>query len=517
MMQQMTMNIHKGAIPLQYLIGVTNGINTTHGSYGYTVMGEWGDVIHFFNETNGVQNIVQDTNVWIPDNTDYPNDKVPQTVAQKHVRLYIPDYSIASFYPENVDESNDISILRYVVTAYTFIHGCKVVLGSYLFSTDDTVGAPSIFRYKGQDYRSMIEFDIIDPEPMVYDDVWAQFRQVVCGEPAGLNNTGSVLCFDMHVVTPTDSGYIESTEYLGCTNGVQFNRYTNDIMRASLGFDSGATLSLLFNDVYNNNILEYVQETYNMQDGCTLAYELVVKDKENIYAALPVQVEHVGTDWTNPDPYNGPVTKVFGRREFQEMGMDNWDWYKDGLILQGCIYIFPPTDEDVNFEEMIEYEFPVHECLSNEIPLTPENYKYMIPLENPWGFEKLNLNDIAMQRYDVHVVNKIQKNVIAVNRPEDAKANIIKPVFVRSVDLKNIVVHPEVVESLSFNLNRYKSMVDIFNIRIEGTDFMEVGRTDNTVVFRIDGNLLPNETTEGKYYILNENYEVVTSGNYRYE
>lgn len=512
------MNIHKGAISLQYLIGVSNGMNTTHGAYGYKEMGEWEDMIHFFNETPGVRNIVQDTNVWVVDGDWNPvNSMIPETVAQKHVRLYIPDYSIASFYPEGIDESNNISVLRYVVTAYTFIHGCKVVLGSYLFSPNDAIGAPTIFRYKGQDYRSVIEFNILDPQPMVYDDDWAQFRQAVCEEPAGLNNTGSVLCFDMHVVTPTGSVFIESTEYKGCTNGIQFNRYTNDIMRADLAFDTGVTLSLLFNDMYNNNILEYVQETYNMQEGCTLAFELVVKDRENIYAALPVQVEHVGSDWINPDPYNGPVTKAFGRQQFQDAGMGDWNWYKDGLILQGCIYLFPPTDGNVDFDELIEYEFPIQECISNEIPLTRENYKFLMPLENPWGFEKLKLTAIAMQRYDVHVVNKIQKNVIAVNRPEDAKANIIKPVFVRSMDLKNIVVHPEVVESLSFNLNRYKSMVDIFNIRIEGVDFTEVGRTDNTVVFRIDGNLLPNETTEGKYYILNESHEVVTSGNYRYE
>lgn len=517
MMQQMTMNIHKGAISLQYLIGVSNGLNTTHGTYGYKEMGKWGDLIHFFNETNGVQNIVHDINIWMPDNNDYMNLYVPPVVAQKNISLYIPDYSIASFHPEEVNGINDISVLRYVVTAYTFIHGCKVVLGSYLFSSNDAIGAPSIFRYKGQDYRSMIEFNIIDPEPIVYDDAWRQFRQIICKEPVGLNNTGSVLCFDMYVVTPTGSGYIESTEYKGCTNGIQFNRYTNDIMKANLRLDGDATLSLLFNDVYNNNILEYVQETYNMQDGCTLAYEMVVKDKENIYVTLPVKVDHIGPDWTNQDPYNGPVHEVFERQEFQEVGMNNWDWYKDGLFLQGCIYIFPPTDDGMDFEEMIEYEFPICECLSNEIPLTRENYKFMIPLENPFGFEKLNLNDIAMQQYDLHVVNKIQKNVISVNRPEDAKANVIKPVFVRSVDQKNIVVHPEVIESLGFNLNRYKSMVDIFNIRIEGVDFMEVGRTDNTVVFRIDGNLLPNETTEGKYYILNENYEVVTSGNYRYE
>lgn len=122
-----------------------------------------------------------------------------------------------------------------------------------------------------------------------------------------------------------------------------------------------------------------------------------------------------------------------------------------------------------------------------------------------------------MNEYNVSVVNKLIKKTVTVNRPNDNKANIVKPVFIRSSLASDITIHPAVTECICLNLNKYKSMVDVFHIKIEGQDFMEEGRSDTGVVFRIIGNMLPNEIREGIYYILNQDLELVTTGNYKYE
>ena len=57
----------------------------------------------------------------------------------------------------------------------------------------------------------------------------------------------------------------------------------------------------------------------------------------------------------------------------------------------------------------------------------------------------------------------------------------------------------------------------MFDCGIEGVDFIEIGRTDSTIIFRIDGTKLPHDVDEGTYFILNEKFETVTSGKYRYE
>ena len=43
-----------------------------------------------------------------------------------------------------------------------------------------------------------------------------------------------------------------------------------------------------------------------------------------------------------------------------------------------------------------------------------------------------------------------------------------------------------------------------------------VGRNNNGVIFKIIPSKLPQEETEGEYYIIDGNNELVTSGNYYY-
>lgn len=122
-----------------------------------------------------------------------------------------------------------------------------------------------------------------------------------------------------------------------------------------------------------------------------------------------------------------------------------------------------------------------------------------------------------MINYNVSVVNKIYKDIVTINRPDDYKANIIRPVFITTSPLGKLTIHPAVTENIAINLNQYKANVDIFYLRIEGVDFIEIGRTNTAVIFTVDGHLLPNEKTEGLAYILNEKYEMVTSSQYTYE
>lgn len=104
-----------------------------------------------------------------------------------------------------------------------------------------------------------------------------------------------------------------------------------------------------------------------------------------------------------------------------------------------------------------------------------------------------------------------------MERPDDYKANIIKPVFFRSRDLGNLIVHPEVTEQICINLDAYKSKVNSFILQLEGISFPEQGRTAAGVIFKIIGNRLPKSKTSGLYYILSQDSELVTTGKYTYE
>ena len=99
----------------------------------------------------------------------------------------------------------------------------------------------------------------------------------------------------------------------------------------------------------------------------------------------------------------------------------------------------------------------------------------------------------------------------------DSKSNIVQPVFFRARDLANIIVHPEVTENICINLDAYKAKVTTFHIKIEGTTFTEIGRTESGVIFKVQGNLLPGKLAGGVYYILDQDANLVTTGKYIYE
>ena len=165
--------------------------------------------------------------------------------------------------------------------------------------------------------------------------------------------------------------------------------------------------------------------------------------------------------------------------------------------------------------------------LSNPIPLTAELFKYFIGDSDPSntaGFfilngrkvNNVNLDKVNMYSYNINAVNKIEKKIVQINRPENSKSNIISPVFFSTQLLSDIIIHPEVTETICINLDAYKSKVDRFIIKIDGCLFQEIGRISSGVLFKIVGNNLQRQKMSGSYYILDQNSELVTTGKYNY-
>jgi hypothetical protein len=348
-------------------------------------------------------------------------------------------------------------------------------------------------------------------------------------EPENINNTGSVIHIDLDPVIQSSEGdyYIRSSEFMGGITSVPFGKKMIDFLHANLEFNGDANITIDFNEVYNGDLNLYLAETYGMwefdEDGNiiidngipvprenVIIFELIIRDKENVYfetsRMLKSMPEHSICSWT------------FVKEYIQQP----WSWYKDGLILQGSVEIYDimnlPEKYRDNPDEIRDRLSPVVDILTNEIPLNKETYKFLVPTDGSMIHDStINLNLIDMNEYNVSVVNKVQKQVVQINRPEDYKSNIVRPVFIRTEPLGDITIHPAVSENIAINLNKYKSKVDLFYIRIEGVDFIEIGRTPTSVVFSIDGNLLPNENTEGIAYILDENFKLVITTHYKYE
>ena len=62
--------------------------------------------------------------------------------------------------------------------------------------------------------------------------------------------------------------------------------------------------------------------------------------------------------------------------------------------------------------------------------------------------------------------------------------------------------------------NNTKNKVEIFYLNINGVLFQEIGRNNSGIIFKIIGNKLDKSVKSGNYYILNQDQEMVTYGNY---
>ena len=118
---------------------------------------------------------------------------------------------------------------------------------------------------------------------------------------------------------------------------------------------------------------------------------------------------------------------------------------------------------------------------------------------------------------NINAVNKNIVETIKMDNISDYKSHIIQPVFVRVRESSNIIIHKGVNENICINLDQYKSKVSRFIIKIGDNSFKQTSSTAQGIIFKINGAMLKDIDSSGTYYILNEEYELVTTGKYTCE
>ena len=478
----------------------------------YKYFGEYvGKIIHQdFNELEQLDN-----NTWKAiDPQDYiPFDKyyTESTVKLKKIRVQFPVYS-----PESDSEQQE----NFVLEIFTYINGVKVILSTQLINQKDALTHKCIKRLANE-YYEYKDIWIVDPFLFCYGDEWKDFRQTILCEPDKLNNTGSLLTFSLTPVTLDVNGnWARSINNIGGINSVMLDDNPDDKMKLEISFINNykykpcIDVNTQYNQVYDT-FSEYLLETYGLDCNETKLYaqfEIVVKDKENIWKQVKTDMEVITNDWK-------PVRK-FSREDINFVG---WEEFTPGLEFKVTLNIYFNKNDipkNASLENWVpeeredEYVLSLY-LISEGLFITPEVFKFFI-IDEDWN-EKINYKNIDdMNVFNISAVNRIEKKIINVERSDNYKSNIIRPVFFRSQQSGSIQIHTDVSENVAINLDAYKSKVDAFRLRIEGIDFVEVGRNNSGVIFKIIPSKLPQEETEGEYYIIDGNNELVTSGNYYY-
>lgn len=191
-------------------------------------------------------------------------------------------------------------------------------------------------------------------------------------------------------------------------------------------------------------------------------------------------------------------------------------------IRGGIIYPEGPTHLYFDYQGGTVVDFDIEEPLplTSILPEYAPGYTItatrQVKVGGVWVIQVLPLVSITpelyiknenMEQKITRMVNNTTVNIIKLDSPVDAHAGIIQPVFFRVSPSSTLTLHSGVRENVAINLDRYKSAVKTFHLKIGDNLYKETGRVDAGVVFNIQatGNY-------SKYLILDENMTLVTTG-----
>lgn len=98
----------------------------------------------------------------------------------------------------------------------------------------------------------------------------------------------------------------------------------------------------------------------------------------------------------------------------------------------------------------------------------------------------------------------------ANGRTSSATKILYKPIFFRTQDLQTIKLRQGVVQNIGINLADYMTKIETFKLVLGSNTYIETGRNDIYVLFRVDAQQLVQ--TDGNYNITDQDDEYISSG-----
>ena len=239
---------------------------------------------------NGPTGYIKHYNEWVTIDKPTVSKYIPDNYFVSKLNLYFPrfsiddiDYEILKYYP------------MYSLTAYTWINHVPIVLGSFIFNRTEALACDKLTTISGHRYNEMISFDILDIRSLLYSEEWSEFRKHVCGEPSYINSDSGTIYVTLDPVIEVDGKLIKCTGLEGGQNLLNIFKKQSDKLNLHLstnvweplGYNNEPKfeLTINFNDIYNGNLKEYLEEVYSCGEY-SIVYELVIGNKNDIYAIL---------------------------------------------------------------------------------------------------------------------------------------------------------------------------------------------------------------------------------------
>lgn len=442
---------------------------------------------------------------------------IPVTFKTCKISVFFPRYSL---------ETNNNGI-KYAFNIYIWVNGFKVILGSYLLNRFNAAARTSDLK-ELSDHFEEISIDVIDPKSLIYDDEWKVFRETICKERNFSNYVGTALCFDLEPVEYDEetNQYLNIISCSGGRNSIVLEDKEEDEMYLSINHNNFKdsiddqpfiNCKLNFNNSYTydmDGLKEYLMETYNVNvEDVQLSYDLSLRNEDDIYFYNSESgIKDLSYKFYNIDEIS--------MNDFERISWEWIDTYEQQnsapLYLQAMCNIYIKSNADEDFRLFLYFK-------SNSIPFTQILCSYFVSprskvfdqLDDFWSIKKVNLQNLDMNYYSINAVNKTENIIKHFDYvSQDSKSNIVQPIFYQTQPLSSLTIHRSVNENIAINLDQYKSKVKRFKLKIGNALVYEAGRVKTGIIFIVKANQIAGIDSAGVYYVLNENNDVITSGNY---
>lgn len=222
--------------------------------------------------------------------------------------------------------------------------------------------------------------------------------------------------------------------------------------------------------------------------------------------------------WTKA--YNGTTPDDFsiGLREI----FNSWDEVPDTICIRvqfidkyiGQMFNSPII---VVLKEKIKYM--INDLFASRVNLLLSKQELNKKYNVNWIYQKYNKN-IEMNIENFNFIDNIRcivkndksEDSTIIQRNNNIPRVIYKPIFYKISELQNINITSGYTQNIGINLKSLMTKVNMFTLIIENNQFTEFARNDVYVIFKIDPSNLSNST--GKYHIIDDNDEYISSGTY---
>lgn len=136
-----------------------------------------------------------------------------------------------------------------------------------------------------------------------------------------------------------------------------------------------------------------------------------------------------------------------------------------------------------------------------------------------------HLNNICVQLKDtykpfnfINNINCVVKKDNELNTTDYDHSNnnmmkiLYQPIFYKTQTLQNIRLKNNITQNIGINLGQYMNKVEAFKMVIDGVQFIEMGRNDAYVLFKINAGLLTN--SDGTYDVMDQDDQYISTGNW---